>query len=102
MESSWSSGLPRRFVALNWLLFSMNICLQTKFKNRNKLANFVAKFVPNFRTWKHKLASSQQTWDGNCALKSDLKSTINVLLKISTHGRKTNKNVHFQSKCISR
>jgi hypothetical protein len=30
---------------------TMNICLQSKFELWNELANFVAKFTPNFRTW---------------------------------------------------
>jgi hypothetical protein len=55
MESSWPSGLPSRFVFhwISWLLlFCMNICFHIKFKHWDELAKFVAKFAPNFRTWK--------------------------------------------------
>jgi hypothetical protein len=59
----------------NWLLLlSINICLQTKFKHWNELANFFAKFAPNFRTCKHNWQVRNEL--GNRALKSDLKSTI--------------------------
>ena len=39
--------------------------------------NFVAKFVPNFRTWKHNWQVRNKL--GNRTLKSDLKSTIILL-----------------------
>jgi hypothetical protein len=80
MQSSWSSGqwaTKKVCISLNWLLLlSMNICLQMKFKHLNELANFVAKFAPNFRTWKRNWQVRNKL--GNRALKSNLKSTITI------------------------
>ena len=77
MESSWSSGLPRRFV-FHWIGYyywamPMIVCLQTKFRHWNELANFAAKFMPNFWTWKCNWQDRNKL--GICTLKCDLKST---------------------------
>ena len=53
---------------------TMNICLQSKFELWNELANFVAKFPPNFRIWKRNWQVDNKL--GNRALKSNMKSTI--------------------------
>jgi hypothetical protein len=71
----WQPTEPRTFNGkLLISTWTMNICLQTKFKHWNVLANFGAKFTPNFWTWKRNWQVCNEL--GNRALKSDLKSTI--------------------------
>jgi hypothetical protein len=71
-------------ISLNWLLSSMNICLQTKLKHGNELANFVATFslILKLGSWKRNLQVRSEL--GNRALKSDLKSTNTTLTDLFT------------------
>jgi hypothetical protein len=78
MESSnWSSVLYQEglyFIELVIIIEYQHLFIQTKFKHWNELANFFAKFAPNFRTCKHNWQVRNEL--GNRALKNDLKSTI--------------------------
>jgi hypothetical protein len=68
------------FIELVIIIEYEHLFIQTKFKHWNVLANFVAKFAPNFQTWKRNWQVCNEL--GTRVLKSDLKSTIKTNIMI--------------------